>query len=381
MNLAEPVDALLGACAAEAADGRPPEGSEAAPGRLRVSAEQVREARAAAAGTQRRLVQVLEERCGWSPERFASALASTLGYPLLTMAELHRLAPAFDVLPFAEAAERECLPLRDAADGGALRLVFGDPFDIALQAWAEQGIPEPFTWCLAHRRDVAAYLARHEGTLRAMDSLSPAGARAPGPGQGVEELSIRTISEDASPVVKLVNSTIYDALQSQASDIHLETGPTGLAIKYRVDGVLAAVGSMDGAELAEQVVSRIKVMSELDIAERRVPQDGRFKISVRGREVDFRVSVMPSIFGEDAVLRILDKRSLSDQLKELRLDGLGFDEHTIALLRRLCNEPYGMLLVTGPTGSGKTTTLYAAITEINQGRDKIVTIEDPVEYQ
>jgi general secretion pathway protein E len=165
------------------------------------------------------------------------------------------------------------------------------------------------------------------------------------------------------------------------SDIHLECTPAGLIIRYRIDGVLTTVGSLAGLEMAEQVISRIKIMSELDIAERRVPQDGRFKVSVRGREIDFRVSIMPSIFGEDAVLRILDKQTLSDQIKGLRLDYLGFDEHTMIQLRRLASEAYGMLLVTGPTGSGKTTTLYAAITEINHGQDKIVTIEDPVEYQ
>jgi general secretion pathway protein E len=182
-------------------------------------------------------------------------------------------------------------------------------------------------------------------------------------------------------VVKLVHSTLYDALKMSASDIHLETRATGLSIKYRIDGVLTSVGALEGTELAEQVLSRIKVMSELDIAERRIPQDGRFKVSVRGREVDFRVSIMPSIFGEDAVLRALDKQQLSDQIKGLCLDNLGFDAQAIATLRRLASEPYGMMLVTGPTGSGKTTTLYAAITEINRGQDKIITIEDPVEYQ
>jgi general secretion pathway protein E len=182
-------------------------------------------------------------------------------------------------------------------------------------------------------------------------------------------------------VIKLVNSTLYDALKVGASDIHLETASSSMIIKYRIDGVLSDVRTIDGADLAEQVVSRIKVMSELDIAERRVPQDGRFKVSVRGREIDFRVSVMPSIFGEDAVLRILDKQHLSDEVRGLRLDNLGFDGQSLATLRRLCNEPYGMVLVTGPTGSGKTTSLYAAVSEINHGRDKIITIEDPVEYQ
>ena len=257
----------------------------------------------------------------------------------------------------------------------------GDPFDSDLQAWAEQRVAARFSWCLAHPADVAAYLARHEETLRAMDGLLPSADRGAGARNGAADLSFKSISEDTSPVVKLVHSTLYDALKASVSDIHLETTPGGLAIRYRIDGVLTAVGSLAGLELAEQVISRIKVMAELDIAERRMPQDGRFKVSVQGREVDFRVSIMPSIFGEDAVLRILDKQTLSDQIKGLRLDYLGFDEHTLAQLRRLASEPYGMLLVTGPTGSGKTTTLYAAITEINHGQDKIITIEDPVEYQ
>ena len=178
-----------------------------------------------------------------------------------------------------------------------------------------------------------------------------------------------------------MHSTLYDALRTDASDIHLETTHNGLVIKYRVDGVLSTIGSADSLQVAEQVISRIKVISELDIAETRIPQDGRFKVSMRGRDIDVRVSIMPSLFGEDAVLRILDKQALSDQSKGLRLDYLGFDDESIANLRKMANEPYGMMLVTGPTGSGKTTTLYAAITEINHGEDKIITIEDPVEYQ
>src|SRR5947207_16303 len=167
---------------------------------------------------------------------------------------------------------------------------------------------------------------------------------------------------------------------TRASDIHLESIATGLVVRYRLDGVLVNVTTVRGAELAEQIISRIKVMSELDIAERRVPQDGRFKIAINGRPIDFRVSIIPSIFGEDAVLRILDKQALT-KMSGLRLDVLGFEWSIIEQLRRLSSLPYGMLLVTGPTGSGKTTTLYAAISETQTGRDKIITIEDPVEYQ
>ncbi len=339
----------------------------------------VRAARARAAEGHGRVIELLGSESGLAPDVFARTLAAALHHSFHDLAGLLALEWAAGTLPFAEALARECLPLR--LPDGRLVLVLADPFDDDLQPWAEQHLPAPFEWGLALRADVQTRLARQEESLRAMDSLLPATAEAVADGAGRDDLSFRTISEDTSPVVRLVHSTVYDALKAGVSDIHLETGPAGLAIKYRIDGVLVHVGGMAGLEMAEQVISRIKVMSELDIAERRVPQDGRFKVTVRGREVDFRVSVMPSIFGEDAVLRILDKQALTDQLRGLRLDGLGFDAATVASLRRLSAEPYGMLLVTGPTGSGKTTTLYAALSEINHGQDKIVTIEDPVEYQ
>jgi general secretion pathway protein E len=339
----------------------------------------VAEARAQAPRGGKRLLESVEERYGQPPAEFTAQLGAALQYPVLTMDALHRLEPAFDLLPFTEALQHECILFRDGA--GGLLLAFADPFDTKLRAWADERLRHPVAWHLAHSADIAAYLARQEETMRALDSLA-AGAHGTGPASAaIEDLSLRSISEDTSAVVKLVNSTLYDALKTGASDIHLEATAAGLAMKYRVDGVLTLAGTVAGTETAEQVISRIKVMSELDIAERRVPQDGRFKVSARGREIDIRVSVMPSIFGEDAVLRILDKQNLADEVKGLRLDRLGFDGAPLAFLRRLSNEPYGMLLVTGPTGSGKTTTLYAAVTEINNGRDKIVTIEDPVEYQ
>jgi general secretion pathway protein E len=348
-------------------------------GALAFSAAEIREARALAAGSQRRLGDVLEERSALGPEAYTRAVANTLGYPALSMAQLHALEPAFDILPFPVALERGCVLFRAAEN--RLLLAVGDAFDRDLQDWAQTRIPRCFVTCLVHATDLAAYLARHEETLRAMDSLLPDAQKAGAGDAPVEDLSFKTISEDTSPVVKLVHSTLYDAFKMAASDIHLESSAAGLVIKYRVDGVLTTAASISGTELAEQVISRIKVMSELDIAERRVPQDGRFKIGARGRAVDCRVSIMPSIFGEDAVVRILDKQALSDQMKGLRLNYLGFDERSVEMVRRLSCEPYGMLLVTGPTGSGKTTTLYAAISEINHGQDKIVTIEDPVEYQ
>ncbi len=342
--------------------------------------DEIAAARQLAASRGSSAVSALDELAALPHEVFIAKLGTTLHYPTASIEDLHRWQPAFDLLPYVEALRHQVILFRDA--GEALRMVFGDPFAADRIAWGEDRIEAPFTWTLAHHADVAAYLARYEETLSAVESVLPAATSAPGAaGGGVEDLSYRSITEDASQVIKLARSTLYDALKTGASDIHLETGPSGLAIKYRIDGVLVPIGTLSGLDLAEQVISRVKVIAELDIAERRVPQDGRFKVSVRGREIDFRVSIMPSIFGEDAVLRILDKQRLADEVRGLTLDSLGFDDQAKGLIRRLANEPYGMLLVTGPTGSGKTTTLYAAISEINHGRDKIVTIEDPVEYQ
>src|SRR3954447_25165401 len=199
-----------------------------------------------------------------------------------------------------------------------------------------------------------------------------------------ENLSIDQLASDEgniAPVIKLVDTTIFNALERRASDIHIETRDQQLAIKYRIDGVLQYAMSPIAKEWYSAVISRIKVMSELDIAERRVPQDGRFRVRYKGRLIDFRFSIMPTIHGEDAVLRVLDKESMSEKFSRLTLDVVGFADSDIVKFRRYIKEPYGMVLVTGPTGSGKTTHLYAALSEIKNDEDKIITIEDPVEYQ
>ncbi len=190
-----------------------------------------------------------------------------------------------------------------------------------------------------------------------------------------------TASADMSPVIRLVDSTLFNALERRASDIHIEARDAEVVVKYRIDGVLHPAMAPLAKEWHSTIISRIKVMSELDIAERRVPQDGRFRVRYKGRFIDFRVSIMPTVYGEDAVLRILDKQSLSEKFRTLNLDVIGFSEVELKRLRRYIREPYGMVLVTGPTGSGKTTTLYAAVSEIQSEEDKIITIEDPVEYQ
>ena len=323
------------------------------------------------------VIQVLEEKGGYTPDELMQQLGQLLHMPVLDMKTIHALSPAFDVLSFAEAMMHECVLFRREQD---YLLAVSNPFSTKLRAWAEERFAVAAEWYLVHPADLNAFFAQQEKTMRAMDQVLPS-TELDKIQSGVEDLSLKSINEGTSQVVRLVHSTLYDAHKSQASDIHLEMTAGALSIKYRIDGVLSSIGVIQGADLAEQVISRIKVMSELDIAERRVPQDGRFKVSIQGREIDFRVSIMPSIFGEDAVLRILDRQALSDHIEGLTLNQLGFNQAAIASIRRLSSEPYGMLLVTGPTGSGKTTSLYAAISEVNKGSDKIITIEDPIEYQ
>ncbi|CAN5402540.1 GspE/PulE family protein [soil metagenome] len=201
--------------------------------------------------------------------------------------------------------------------------------------------------------------------------------------QGEEVLDLDRLASDTdmSPIIKLVDTILYNAMESRSSDIHIETRERDVQVKFRIDGALYA--KVDPIDIAyhQTLISRIKVMSELDIAERRIPQDGRFRVRYKGRTVDFRVSIMPTIYGEDAVIRILDKEQINESFKNLDLDVVGFDPDDVSRFRLYIKEPYGMVLVTGPTGSGKTTTLYAALNEIRNDEDKIITIEDPVEYQ
>jgi general secretion pathway protein E len=343
------------------------------------SDEQIARARAAALAAKRRLVDVLEEQVGVPPDAFTAHLGATLHLPVLNMEALRQAAPAFDLVPFNECSQHGCALLRGTHELG---LATDDPFSGELQSWAEERVKLPFSWYLVHRGDLVAYLASHEETLRALDTVRSGDEVKGADTEWVEDLSLQSISDEQSEVIRLVRSTLRDALMIGASDVHLEAVATGLVIKFRIDGILSLIKSIADVQQAEQTLARIKVLAELDITERRVPQDGRFKGVIRGRAIDFRVSVMPSIHGEDAVLRVLDKQSLYEATQQqLSLDSLGFEAADIKTLRRLSHEPYGMLLVTGPTGSGKTTTLYAAISEINNGQDKIVTIEDPVEYQ
>lgn len=281
----------------------------------------------------------------------------------------------FDLLALPQALIHNALPVDNH---GEPCLVLGDPFTLASRHWLQSSKTlRQLPLAMSLPGAVKAQLTLAEASQRVMQPFGSddESARV---SQAAQEISLSSIARDDNPVVRLVNSMLFDALQSRASDIHVETTPQGLVIKYRIDGVLQQMGQASGLDMAEQALSRIKVLSELDIGERRVPQDGRFKMKIQGREVDFRVSIMPSIHGEDAVLRILDK---SQRGESLSLETLGLSADTIARIRVLASEPYGMLLVTGPTGSGKSTTLYAALSETNTGEKKIITIEDPVEYE
>ncbi|TXH28259.1 MAG: type II/IV secretion system protein [Elusimicrobia bacterium] len=305
--------------------------------------------------------------------------AECIAYPVCDAALAKQLQPALDVLPYTEMARRRVLLGRDNA--GSLCAIFDRPLDTTLGPWLRQlGQPVQAMY-LADPLHLHAVLQAHESQFSAVSSAVGDEQDSVPIKLSDNDLTLSRIENEQSPAIRLVNSTVFDALRAEASDIHIESLPQGLAVKFRIDGVLNRIATVTNTALAEQAIARIKVLAELDIAEQRIPQDGRFRVATQGRDIDIRVSIMPSIHGEDAVLRILDKQALIDQMQQLSLDTLGFDAATLQRLRKLASEPYGMLLVTGPTGSGKTTTLYAALPGINTGEDKIVTIEDPVEYQ
>ncbi|MDO6385641.1 MULTISPECIES: GspE/PulE family protein [Uliginosibacterium] len=346
-----------------------------------IELETLKLARSSAQKSGRPVIAELEAMSGLDAREVLRAVAAHFHFPVIETAHMLDLQPAFDLLPLGRAQQRGCVLMRDPAKSTAVLAVLSDPFDEDLQVWLESSTGRALRYRLALPSDIQAYLSRQEESIRAIDSMITTDSGVAVDGKTLESLTFASVSDAASPAVKLVNSTLYDALRQGVSDIHLESTPNGMVSKYRIDGVLDLVATMPGVALAEQVISRIKVLSELDIAERRVPQDGSFRVEAMGREIDLRVSIMPSIHGEDAVIRILDKQAMVEAHGGLTLDAAGFDPDTLATLRRLVQEPYGMVLVTGPTGSGKTTTLYAALSEINHGRDKIITIEDPVEYQ
>jgi type II secretory ATPase GspE/PulE/Tfp pilus assembly ATPase PilB-like protein len=268
-------------------------------------------------------------------------------------------------------------------EGRNLVIVVSDPTDLPMIDELGVLLSTPIKVMVGARSAIESILKKSESSQRVLEEATESFhlQLLKEEDNGDESLTVERLTSDISPVIRLVDSTIYTAIQRRASDIHIETQDDSVHVKYRIDGVLQEAMRPMAKQFHSSIISRIKVMAELDIAEKRVPQDGRFKLRMPGKTIDFRVSIMPSVHGEDAVIRILDKESISEQFTELRLDILGFPEAELKRFRKYIAEPYGMVLVTGPTGSGKTTTLYAALSEIKSIEDKIITIEDPVEYQ
>jgi type IV pilus assembly protein PilB len=272
------------------------------------------------------------------------------------------------------------------ARNGSLDIALADPRNLGLIDELGLLLNKKLRVKVATLSQIAELLKKTEQSQRVLEEVTEGFALdvVAEEGESDETLSIDKLTAsdtDIAPVIKLVDTTIFNALERRASDIHIESRDQEVAIKYRIDGVLHYAMPPIAKDWQSTIISRIKVMSELDIAEKRVPQDGRFRVRYKSRLIDFRVSIMPTIHGEDAVLRVLDKESMSEKFAKLSLDVVGFAESDLVKFRRYIMEPYGMVLVTGPTGSGKTTTLYAALSEIKNDEDKIITIEDPVEYQ
>ncbi len=311
----------------------------------------------------------------------AQALAQRLGLPFNPLIEFQVDGELFRTISVEVMLRYEFLPLREAS--GVLEIVMADPSNLQEVNELELVLAKPLEVSIGPQKRIAEILEKSESTQRVLDEATE-GFRlqlVQEAEDGEEVLSIDRITTDSPPIIRLVDSILFNAIQRRASDIHVETRDREVIVKYRIDGVLyQAMESIDKRHHST-IASRIKVMSELDIAEKRIPQDGRFKVRFSGRTIDFRVSIMPTVHGEDAVIRILDKESANEEFRTLDLSVLGLEDDTRRQLRKFIHEPYGMVLVTGPTGSGKTTTLYACLSEIVSTEDKIVTIEDPVEYQ
>lgn len=296
------------------------------------------------------------------------------------MEDLAFCQPDLAALSLSDSARFHCAVVVNPS--GQRHLLASPQCELDRQAWARSCLkveqvlsvsPETLTAWISYCEGL---VDKQLGLVGSHQQLAPSPIKA-----DAEVLTLSSLGTDESPAIRLINTTLYEALRVGASDVHLEMDSQGLTVKYRIDGVLNMINRVDGAEPASHAISRIKVLAELDIAERRIPQDGRIQFVIGDHPVDVRVSIMPSIHGEDAVLRILDRRHLAHELEGLTLNKLGFDQAVVANIHKMCRKPHGMFLVTGPTGSGKTTTLYAAISETHHSRDKIITIEDPVEYQ
>lgn len=311
----------------------------------------------------------------------AKALAEEYGLPYVDLMDFRIDPDLIRSFPLEWMFKYEFIP--EKRENGILWLIVADPGNLLQWDEVEMLVGEPIRLKVGDKALIKEILEKSETAQRVLDEATEDFRLqlVQEDEEGEETLSIDRITADASPIIRLVDSVIFNAIQRRASDIHIETRDKQVIVKYRIDGVLYQAMEPIDKRHHSTIISRIKIMSELDIAEKRIPQDGRFKLRMHGRTVDFRVSIMPTVHGEDCVIRILDKESLNKEFKNLRLDILGFEPGLIKKFRKFIQEPYGMVLVTGPTGSGKTTTLYAALSEIQSSEDKIITIEDPVEYQ
>jgi type IV pilus assembly protein PilB len=311
----------------------------------------------------------------------AVELAERAGVPFDDLSDFRGDAELFRQIPVDVMARYQFVPLE--RQGDVVVVAMADPSNVLAVDEVELAIGGPVEVKVGPAGKIAEILEKSESTQRVLDEATEDFKiqLVQEKENGEEALSIESITADASPIIKLVDTIVFNAIQRRASDIHVETRESEVIVKYRIDGVLYQAMEPIDKRYHSTIISRIKVMSELDIAEKRIPQDGRFKLRLKGRTIDFRVSIMPTVHGEDCVIRILDKESANKEFRTLNLDVVGFDEDTKRKLRKFIREPYGMVLVTGPTGSGKTTTLYACLSEIVSVEDKIITIEDPVEYQ
>jgi type IV pilus assembly protein PilB len=317
-----------------------------------------------------------------SGELQAQRVAARLGLEYVNLEQFEIDPELFRAIPVDLMFRYNFVPRRRTEAG--LQVVVADPSDVLTIDELEMLLGTSIELCVGTQAAIQEILKKSESSQRVLEEATEdfrIQIVTEDDETGEETLSIDKLTSDSSPIIKLVDSTIFNALQRRASDIHVETQDREVVIKYRIDGVLYQAMEPIDKKFHSTIISRLKVMSELDITEKRIPQDGRFKLRVKGRTIDFRVSIMPSVHGEDCVIRVLDKESMNEEFASLSLEICGFEDYELERMRRFIREPYGMVLVTGPTGSGKTTTLYAAISEIANEEDKIITIEDPVEYQ